>query len=247
MVPTRDWETVVKVIDLRPDLRMVLDSGPGQAYLLRRGPQAVLIDTGIAGQGAGLAGALRDWGRDRESLTHVLLTHWHPDHAGSAAELATWPNVQIWAHRSDAPIIRGDSNGSFPALTHAEEGFYAQIAGTVPDAPPSRVDRELEDNEALDAIGARVLSTPGHTSGSIALHFPHEAVLFTGDVATEHQGQVVLGPFNQDRARSRESFRRFADIDVDTVCFGHGQPLHGGDTVKLRAAASRSEIPDPLG
>lgn len=54
----------MNVIDLRPDLRMVLDSGPGQAYLLRRGPEAVLIDTGIAGQGDVLASALREWGLD---------------------------------------------------------------------------------------------------------------------------------------------------------------------------------------
>jgi glyoxylase-like metal-dependent hydrolase (beta-lactamase superfamily II) len=240
-------ETDVNIVDVRADLRMVLDSGPGQAYLLRRGPETILIDTGIAGQGDAIAAALRGWGLDRASLTHVVLTHWHPDHAGSAVELASWPNVQIWAHRSDAPIIRGDSYGSLPALTHAEELFYAQIAGTVPDAAPARVDRELDDNEALDAIGARVLSTPGHTDGSIGLYFPNEAVLFTGDVATEYQGQVVLGPFNQDRARSRGSFRRLADIDVDTVCFGHGHPLRGDDTAKLRAAATASEIPDPLG
>jgi glyoxylase-like metal-dependent hydrolase (beta-lactamase superfamily II) len=237
----------VNIVDLRPDLRMVLDSGPGQAYLLRRGPAAVLVDTGIAGQGDAIAEALHDWGLDRESLTHVLLTHWHPDHAGSAAELASWPNVQIWAHRSDAPIIRGDSYGSFPVLTHAEEGLYAQITGTVPDAAPSRVDGELDDNEVLDAIGARVLSVPGHTDGSIALHFPNEAVLFTGDVATQQQGQVILGPFDQDQARARESFRRLAGIDVDLVCFGHGQPLRGDDTAKLRAAATANEVPDPLG
>jgi glyoxylase-like metal-dependent hydrolase (beta-lactamase superfamily II) len=240
-------EVRMNVVGLRPDLRMVLDQGPGQAYLLRRGPEAVLIDTGIAGQGNAIAEALRGWGLDRESLTHVVLTHWHPDHAGSAAELATWPNVQIWAHRGDAPIIRGDNYGSFPALTHAEEGLYAQISGSIPDSAPSRVDRELDDNEVLDAIGARVLSTPGHTDGSIALHFPDEAVLFTGDVATEHEGQVFLGPFNHDRPLARNSFRRFADIDVDTVCFGHGQPLRGDDTAKLRAAATAAEVPDPLG
>jgi glyoxylase-like metal-dependent hydrolase (beta-lactamase superfamily II) len=237
----------MNVVDVRPGLRMVLDSGPGQAYLLRRGSEAVLVDTGIAGQGDAVAAALRDWGLDRESLTHVLLTHWHPDHTGSAAELAQWPNAQIWAHRNDASIIRGDRDGSLPALTPAEDGFYAHIAGSIPQAPPSRVDRELDDNEVLDVIGARVLSVPGHTDGSIALHFPDEAVLFTGDVATRQQGQVMLGPFNDDRARSRESFRRFAEIDVDTVCFGHGEPLRGADTAQLRAAATADEIPDPLG
>ncbi|AWS47910.1 MBL fold metallo-hydrolase [Planotetraspora silvatica] len=240
-------ETDMNVVDVRSDLRMVLDSGPGQAYLLRRGSKVVLVDTGIAGQGDTIAAVLRDWGLDRVSLTHVVLTHWHPDHAGSAAELAKWPNTQIWAHRSDALIIRGDSYGSFPTLTHTEEEFYAHIAGSIPDAPPSRVDRELDDNEALDEIGAHVLSTPGHTDGSIALHFPNEAVLFTGDVATRQQGQVMLGPFNHDRPKARDSFRRFADIDVDVVCFGHGEPLRGDDTAQLRAAATADEVPDPLG
>lgn len=237
----------MEIVDIRPNLRMVLDSGPGQAYLLRRGSAVTLIDTGIAGQGTAIAEALHGWGLGRESLTHVVLTHWHPDHAGSAAELATWPDVQIWAHRSDAPIIRGDGFGTLPALTHAEEGLYASIAGTIPDAAPCRVDRELGDDDVLDTIGARVLSTPGHTDGSIAVHFPDEAVLFTGDIATAFDGQVVLGPFNHDRGRARESFRLFADIDVDVVCFGHGQPLVGHDTAKLRAAATAGDVPDPLG
>ena len=44
----------MNVVDIRSDLRMVLDRGPGQAYLPRRGPQAVLIDTGIASRLQGL-------------------------------------------------------------------------------------------------------------------------------------------------------------------------------------------------
>jgi glyoxylase-like metal-dependent hydrolase (beta-lactamase superfamily II) len=79
------------------------------------------------------------------------------------------------------------------------------------------------------------------------LHFHEVGALFTGDVATEQQGYVFLGPFNQNRANARESFRRFADIDVDTVCFGHGQPLLGQDTQKLRDAATADQVPDPLG
>lgn len=192
-------ETDLNIVDLRPDLRMVLDSGPGQAYLLRRGSKVVLIDAGITGQGETIAQALRDWGLYRQTLTHVLLTHWHPDHAGSAAEQAGWPKVQIWAHLSDAPIIRGDADGSFLSLTHAEEGMYAGIAGTVPDVPRSRHDRELDDYEVLDTVGALVIPVPGHTDSSIARHVPDEDVLFTGDVATERDGQVFLGPFNHDR------------------------------------------------
>ena len=237
----------MNVVDIRPDLRMVLDSGPGQAYLLRRGAQAVLIDTGIAGQGGAIAAALADWGLGREALTHVVLTHWHPDHVGSAAELGSWPNAQIWAHRVDAPIIRGDSAGTFADLTHTEQQFYAQIAGSIPSAAPVRVDRELGDDEHLEELGARVIHTPGHTDGSISFLFEEAGVLFTGDVATQQQGQVVLGPFDNDRPTARQSFRKFADITVDTVCFGHGQPLVGDETNKLKAAAAADEVPDPLG
>lgn len=232
--------------EIRPDLRVVFDDGPGQTYLLRRGDDVVAVDTGIVGNGEAIAAALQDWGLDRDALTHVLITHWHPDHAGSAAELSTWPRARVWAHRIDAPIIRGLEVGAFPHLSHAEEGLYAQISGTVPDAPNCRVDRELGDDEILAEIGARVVSVPGHTHGSIALHFPEARVLFTGDIATQNQGQVLLGPFNQDRPRAHFSFRRFADIDVDTVCFGHGQPLLGDDTHKLREAASAAQVPDPL-
>jgi glyoxylase-like metal-dependent hydrolase (beta-lactamase superfamily II) len=237
----------MNAVDIRPDLRMVLDSGPGQAYLLRRGEQVTLIDTGIAGQGAAIAQALADWGLGREALTHVLLTHWHPDHVGSAAEIGEWPNARIWAHRLDAPVIRGESAGAMPCLTHTEQQLYATIAGTVPQAAPARVDRELNSDEYLEALGARAISTPGHTDGSVAFLFQEAGVLFTGDIATAYDGNVILGPFGNDRPAARESFRRFADIDVDTVCFGHGQPLRGADTDKLKAAAKAAEVPGPMG
>jgi glyoxylase-like metal-dependent hydrolase (beta-lactamase superfamily II) len=72
-------------------------------------------------------------------------------------------------------------------------------------------------------------------------------VLFTGDVATHQQGQVVLGPFDNDRPTARQSFRKFANIEVDAICFGHGQPLVGEETNKLQTAAKTAEGPDPLG
>jgi len=109
------------------------------------------------------------------------------------------------------------------------------------------VDSELTDDDVLDELGALVVATPGHTDGSIAIHFPQLGVLFTGDMAAEHQGHVTLGPFNTDRARAPHSFRRLADLGADTVCFGHGRPLTGPDVDRLTAAARAAVVPDPLG
>jgi hypothetical protein len=70
-------------------------------------------------------------------------------------------------------------------------------------------------------------------------------VLFTGDVAAESGGRVVLGPFDTDRAAATASFRRFAGLAADTVCFGHGVPIH--DVRLLHDAATADVVPDPLG
>ena len=72
-------------------------------------------------------------------------------------------------------------------------------------------------------------------------------LLFTGDTAAEREGAVFLGPFNIDRERAKESFRRLAERGITTVCFGHGDPLIGGRVDLLWTAANSSEIPDPLG
>ena len=240
------------VVDLRPDLRM-LSGVPGQAYLLRHTGGVLLVDTGLPGTGDVAAGALRDWGLDRGALTHVLLTHWHHDHTGSAAEIGAWPGVRVWAHRADAPVIRGEAGEPAAVLTEAEAALFASVSGGAAARVPARVDRELSE-EVLDELGLEVIATPGHTAGSIALLAREVGVLFTGDIAASSdavpggEGAVILGPFNVDREQAAASFRRLGErtVDVDTVCFGHGHPLRGADVAKLPAAARADVVPDPF-
>lgn len=82
-----------------------------------------------------------------------------------------------------------------------------------------------------------MIATPGHTDGSMALLLQRPRVLFTGDTVAEHQGQIVLGPFNLDRDRTAVSFRALANLDADVACFGHGRPVVGGASAALAAAS----------
>jgi glyoxylase-like metal-dependent hydrolase (beta-lactamase superfamily II) len=168
-----------------------------------------------------------------------VLTHFHADHVGSAAEVRAWGEVTVYAHEADAAVIRGEVPGPDPVLSEWERELSSRTSGLVPDAPPVRVDREVADGDALPG-GAVVVGVPGHTPGSIAVYVPRERVLFTGDtIARAPDGRVILGVFNVDRARAETSARKQAELDVTVVCFGHGEPLKDAGTV-LRAAFPRS-------
>lgn len=217
------------VIEVLPKLRM-LRFPVGAAYLWQDDDELTLIDTGTADCAAKIEEVL-----DGE-LRRIVLTHWHEDHTGSAAELAARHGAEVMAHRLEAPVIRGEVSGTPPVLEEFEVPIKAALP-PLPPAPPCRVDREVEDGDVLEFGGGTVvIAVPGHTDGSIALHLPERGVLFTGD-AVANVGRTMLGVFNTDRARAVESLHRLATLEVDTAVFGHGDPITQGAAVALLGAA----------
>lgn len=197
----------------------------------RDGRELTLVDTGSADCAAEIDEALDG------DLRRIVLTHWHQDHAGSAAELAARHGAEVVAHRREAPVIRAELAGAPPVLEEFEVPIMAALP-PLPEAPPCPVDREVEDGEVLEfGGGAVVVAVPGHTDGSIALHLPGSRVLFTGD-AVANVGRTMLGVFNTDRARAIESLQRLAGLEVETAVFGHGDPIVHDAAGALRSAVT---------
>ncbi|APU39031.1 MULTISPECIES: MBL fold metallo-hydrolase [unclassified Streptomyces] len=212
------------LVEVLPNRLHMLRFPIGQAYLWQDGGALTLVDAGNAGSAAEIEGAIRSLGLLPERLERIVLTHCHRDHVGAAGELAARWGAVVLAHQLDAPVIRGERPVPEPVLLDWEIPLYAHGL-TVPEAPATPVDREVEDGDALGfGDGAYVVHAPGHTDGSIGIHLPRHGVLFTGDCVAA-VGPPMLGVFNVDRARAVESFRRLAELTPSVACFGHGDPL----------------------
>ncbi len=231
-----------------PDLLKIADSLyrlriPGDrahllnCYLWQEPDGVTLIDTGWPGEAGLIAEALAMLGLRRLHVKRVVLTHFHEDHTGAAAEIADWADVEVIAGAADAPFIRGDEPGPLPVLTDAERTLRSDLTEP-PVGPPCRVDTTVRDGDVLDfAGGARVVGAPGHTPGSIGLYLPAADAVLTGDAAAEFNGHVIVGVFNVDRAAAVASVQRLAETGAQVAGFGHGEVLLTGAAARIADAA----------
>ena len=207
-----------------------------QAHLVLE-QELSLIDCGYRGSRARIARAISAEGRSIDELVRVICTHGHPDHAGTARELA-WTGVEVMMHPSDAASL---TVGWRSALRHPSRGrVFAAMTPEPPAITP------LEDGAVLPVLGGLVVvHTPGHTPGSVCLYGPRDRVLFVGDVLQRRRGRVsyASGLYSDDPAAARRAVRRLAALDVDTIVFSHFPALTVGAAATLDALARGS---DPL-
>ncbi|KOX04456.1 metallo-beta-lactamase [Streptomyces sp. NRRL B-1140] len=229
------------VIELFPRLHL-LRFPVGQAYLWHDDGELTLVDAGPPGSGAPIAEAVTALGMHPRDVRRIVLTHFHEDHAGGAAEFAVLSGAEVLVHRLDAPFVRGEAPGPQPVFEEWERPLHEQAVRLLPagDVIRPREVTEVSDGDVLDlGGGARIVHVPGHTHGSIALHLPRHGVLFTGDTvaASPVDGAVMPGVFNLDRAQVLAACLRLAGLDPDVACFGHGAPVTAQAGRALRRSA----------
>ena len=218
-----------------------IDLGIVYVYLYQEADKVSIFDSGMETHAERILGEVAALGRRPEDIRQIVVSHHHPDHAGSLAELAERSGAQVLAHELDAPVVRGEVEGPPPILPDAEKEVFERIAADVPPLRPAHVDRELADGDEVDLDGgAQVVHVPGHTAGSIALYLPKRRLLLCGDAAVcDPKGQLIVGVFNVDTEQARQSFRRLAELDFEVACFGHGAPLDKEASFAFRRLAEK--------
>ena len=195
-------------------------------------PDLSLIDCGYAGSANRIVRAIAAQGRSPGDLRRVIVTHGHPDHAGSARELAAL-GATVLIHPADAERLA--TTWRDVARRPSKSRVFAAMTPEPPAVQP------IEDGDVLPVLGGlRVVHTPGHTPGSVCLYGSRDRVLFVGDNLQRRFGRLSL----REQAVQRRlrpacrSMRRLAALDVETIVFGHFAAIEGARARSWRSSST---------
>jgi len=228
---------IVEVADgiVRLTYPMPMSPGHVHGYLLPAADGWVLVDTGL-----GLPDLLEYWNEVLPALggpvTAIVITHFHPDHVGGAADVAELTGApvhqgaldyeqceKVWGADDWAPRIADwfHVNGAPPEAT-------AELleAGSV-YRPFIRFARDPHPLHAGDEVaGWRVDDFPGHADGHICLS--KDGVLVAGDHLLPRITPAV-GLYPESRPDPLgdyvESLERVAELAPRLALPGHGEPI----------------------
>jgi glyoxylase-like metal-dependent hydrolase (beta-lactamase superfamily II) len=144
-------------------------------------------------------------------LKQILVTHGHIDHVGGALKLKRLTGAPILLNENDLPLLK----------MMEEQAAWVGVP-TPETAPP---DASLVDGMTvgLQNYSARVLHTPGHTQGSVCLHFAPLKLLIAGDTLFSGSiGRTDLPGGNFEQIMDSIRSRLLALPDETRVLPGHG-------------------------
>ncbi len=177
------------------------------AYILVRGGEAAVVDTGVAGSADEIEAALTGIGLDWAAVAHVILTHKHPDHAGSLTDVLTAATAATgYAGAADLPSITSPR-----ALTTVADGD--------------------------DVFGLRIVATPGHTRGHVSVLDEAGGVLVAGDALGTTTGTLAGSnpSFTEDASAAKATIVKLGTLHFETLLVGHGEPILTGASAQVAA------------
>ena len=186
--------------NLEPAKSLQVNLGIVNAYVLIRGKEAAVVDTGTPNNGSKIADVVRTAGLNWDAVHHVILTHYHPDHIGSVGEV----------------------------LAAAEKATAYAGAADIPQIKSPRPLKAVNDND--EVFGLRVIATPGHTPGHVCVFDPAGSLLILGDAMNNIGNKLAgpNPQYTADMAQAHQSVKKLAKLKFQSAVFGHGEPLDNG-------------------
>lgn len=187
-----------------------IDSHTKSGFLIDPGAQPGLIYEAIVRNG---------W-----HIEKILLTHGHFDHFGAAELLREKLVAPIYIYSPDAPYLTDtylnlSANSSVPMIVPHYEELY---------------DGEIIWLKANSGFYLKVISTPGHTPGSVVFYSPEEKVAFVGDTLYEHGPGLTNFPGGNRHDLEDSIVNKIHTLPDDTLLLsGHSSPITVAEEKRL--------------
>lgn len=197
------------------------------------GEDMTLIDSGVAGAHLPIFDYIKQNGRNPKELSMLILSHAHPDHIGGAKAIRAATDCIVAAHAKERIWIE-DTRRQYDE--RPVPGFDALVDG------PVAVDRLLDDGEMIylgSEVACRVIHTPGHSQGSVSLHFEAEKALFTGD-AVPLPGDLPIYERIIDVVASLKKIKRCENVEL--LLSSWEAPIVGRDNIIKRLDAGMAYL-----
>jgi glyoxylase-like metal-dependent hydrolase (beta-lactamase superfamily II) len=186
--------------NLEPAKTLRVNLGFVNAYVVVRGKEAAVVDTGTPNNGSKIADVVRSAGLGWDAVHHLILTHYHPDHIGSVGEvLGAATKATAYAGAADIPQIKSP-----------------------------RPLKSVGDND--EVFGLRVIATPGHTPGHVSVFDPAGSLLILGDAMNNIDKKLSgpNPEYTADMAQANQSVKKLTKLKFQRAVFGHGEPIDNG-------------------
>ena len=216
-------------------------------YAIKHNEGIILIDTGWPNYSAPIIlEKLEYWGLGELPITHVLLTHWHSDHAG---------NAKIFRDKG-AKIIASDLDADYIEMGKPDVYFPFDETDYFFDFDPCQVDMRIHGEQEFQIadLDVHVYPIPGHSAGCVAyeilLH--NQKLLFVGDALSVHErNQATYSTFTCDPTYNfddyLESLKNLSLLKPYGVFGGHGIVRIGNDSQLVLRAAYRDILGHKVG
>ncbi|XUX01481.1 MAG: MBL fold metallo-hydrolase [Dehalogenimonas sp.] len=195
-------------------------------WLVVEPESSIVIDTGLPGNARRIDNYANKLGVSK--ISYIILTHADIDHAGSASELRELTGAKIAVHTIEAHYMTTRTEIPFP---------FRWVSRSIPSLGRfARFKPDILLNESEKVGGLQVVYTPGHTPGSICLWKPGGSI-FTGDALRTHARDRLLTPSRptaMNMPQAMDSMRKLATLDFGSLFGGHGPPVVGSASTKLR-------------
>ena len=219
---------------------------------MQSGESWVLVDTAWRGRAELIRSAAETLFGAGARPRAIVLTHVHPDHAGSASELARVWDVTVYVHPGELPLP--PSGRIIGALAGVERRWmFPSGQGGLSSIDPDAGVPGLPDWQ--------VIPTPGHTHGHLALFREADRALIAGDAVLTvnlnspadalSQRHTLGGPprfATWNWRAATEPVSELARLEPGVLAPGHGRPMTGPvpTTSSRPGDASHSRTPGPL-